>query len=232
MAVAAAMGAVTARQARQRLPVWFWVVGILALLFILSGKGRGVRYLLPVTVPASAAAAVVISRWRWGPVVAVACPILLLTELAFTLDAQPWPDGLLHPRHLTFFNLATSALGPKHQLLGDSNLDWGQTYQYPADIGPVYVAAFGTVAPTYGIAVVPGYFLGPTPKLSLKDLARPDARGTLLVSATIWQATYLTDETKADYLRLQSLPPDRVLEDGALLAYQLPLRLPDGPTPP
>ncbi len=207
---------------------WLSACTLLFAIFLISGKGRGVRYLLPVTTPLAVAAAV-----TWAGVAARGpnrARGLGFAAAMIAASVMMFGEHVQSNNALSYFNGLAQRLGPKHTLLGDSNLDWGQTYRAIAELsahdGPVYFAAFGTVDPTASATpIAPGYFLSPPSTTHVRDLAQSDRKGILLVSATMWHATYLNDDIKAEYLQLQQTPPDEVLEDGALLLYRLPLKL-------
>ncbi len=95
-------------------------VGVLVLTCSLSAKQFGVRYVLPVYPAAVVLGVTAVHRAlaaRRG-----ACAILLAALVGW----QAWSAAGIAPRHLSYFN--SLAGGPDHgyELLGNSDVDWGQ----------------------------------------------------------------------------------------------------------
>lgn len=135
------------------LGVWAWGVrrggwlvgcaGFVLLASMASPLNIGVRHVLPVAVMLTVAGGVALARnprWAWVAVVAVVLEV-----------------ATVFPHTLAFFNLPARAVG-ETQLLGDSNLDWGQDLERLAEWrknnpgGTMYLAYWGTAAPgAYGL---------------------------------------------------------------------------------
>ena len=97
-----------------------WVPPVIVLLFLLaavvgSKRNFGVRYLLPVAVPAIVWTAALAEGGRRSRTFAA----LGLAGMAFAV-------GSIHPHELSYFNeLVGGPIGGR-KILSDSNLDWGQ----------------------------------------------------------------------------------------------------------
>jgi 4-amino-4-deoxy-L-arabinose transferase-like glycosyltransferase len=120
--LALAIAATVAIQARGRPGVaWHWLIPGLAV-FVAVSVGRidiGERYLLPVypyAILLIGAAVPRVIAWRRGAWV-----------LAVVLALHALPSLVVAPRgYLTYFNLLAGGPTRGHQVLADSNLDWGQ----------------------------------------------------------------------------------------------------------
>jgi 4-amino-4-deoxy-L-arabinose transferase-like glycosyltransferase len=133
-------------------------VVLLASMVLFNRLNIGVRYLLPVFPLALLLAAPV---WhggrRWQPWLAGALLLLHVGTAA-----------MIHPRYLSYFNLAVGGPSAGHGVLLDSNLDWGQDlYRLPEALaalghqGPIGLLYFGHVPP--GLYGLDYYLPPPTP---------------------------------------------------------------------
>jgi hypothetical protein len=159
-----------------------------------SNLNIGVRHVLPVYPFMYVAAATLLAegvrRWR-TPMIKTLAGIGVLLALETCLS---WPN------YIPFFNFAVGGPRGGIDLLGDSNLDWGQDLPLvkrwqdqhpdtPLAFGPMYTepgagSYFGTVPPEfYGIRADPL-----PPGMPSTDLA---ATHVLAVSATMLQDIYL-----------------------------------------
>lgn len=175
------------------------VVLILAA-FTLSGnlKNIGLRYILPVyPFLCLIAASMVRVRpdRRWVVAALVVC------QAAVGL----W----IYPDYLTFFNLLVGGPSHGHEVLLDSNLDWGQDlkglgeYIRRRGIDTIYVDYFGRSCRNY-------YGVRST----------PDFQGGLIaVSATNLMGVYSDDRTR--YRFLSSRKPEAII-GGSIFVYDVP----------
>jgi len=117
--------------------IFYWV------LAIGSGINIGVRHLMPVLpLMAVLAGGVEIPAGRWWSRGVLAA--LGLTVAGCAVAA---------PHYLSYFNLPSRMLGEPHELLVDSNLDWGQdlkrlkSYMEENRLGSIKLAYFGAASP-------------------------------------------------------------------------------------
>lgn len=161
-------------------------IGIFALTYlgvaITGGINIGIRHVLPVYamlfVLAGAAVAFASGRWRQWLIAA------LLVWLAGTSVAA-------RPHYLCYFNAIAGGAKHGHEILSDSNIDWGQDLirlKRYADRHPnerLHLAYFGSALPrAYGIrhVALPSYLELP---------GRPVlGAGTYVISTTLLQGTY------------------------------------------
>ena len=127
---------------------------ILLILAMQSGVNVGLRHIFFVYPPAYIATGVIAAKvyaYRRKLVRGV------LIVLAIALAAESFAA---FPNYIAYFNLAAGGSRGGLDLLGDSNLDWGQDlpalarwhHEHP-DV-PLYIAYFGTVDPrAYGISL-------------------------------------------------------------------------------
>ncbi|MGB7161043.1 MAG: hypothetical protein WBD40_23480 [Tepidisphaeraceae bacterium] len=161
-----------------------------------SNLNLGIRHVLPVYpflyIAIGLAAAYL---WRVRPRLVKFAGLLLMAVLGVeTLSA--------FPHYVAFFNAAAGSSRNGINLLGDSNLDWGQDLkllaQWQQDNPNVdlSLAYFGMADPTYyGVTyrnMRGGYFLGPP-----FEPPRPD--GVVAVSATHLQGIYLDEDLRRLY---------------------------------
>lgn len=121
-----------------------------------SSLAMGVRHLLPVFPFAMVACG---AAWIQPPARparprSLAVPTAGVRAVAVALCALLAVECLAQsPHHLSFFNVATLAVAPRHRVLLDSNLDWGQDlkrlkrYLDARGIDDVKLAYFGTASP-------------------------------------------------------------------------------------
>ena len=171
-------------------------VGIYMLASMTSNLNLGIRHVLPVYpfafVAIGAAAAY---GWRARPKLAKVATLALVTLLGVeTLSA--------FPHYVAFFNVAAGGSRGGINLLGDSNLDWGQDlpllaqWQQDHPDQKLYFAYFGMADPKYyGVDyhnIRGGFFLGP-------PFEPPRPPGVVAISATILQGIYLEDDVRRAY---------------------------------
>lgn len=95
-------------------------VGLLFLTCSASTKQFGVRYVLPVYPAAIVLGVSALHRSL------AARPALLTTALAALVAGQAWSAADHAPRHLSYFNCLAGGPDRGHELLGNSDVDWGQ----------------------------------------------------------------------------------------------------------
>ncbi|MGF1634298.1 MAG: hypothetical protein ACFCVE_10655 [Phycisphaerae bacterium] len=189
---------------------------------MLGSLNIGVRHALPAT-PTLFVAAGVAAAWavvRFGrPAGVVAGGLVALTAVE-TLVA--WPNLI------AFFNAPSRLVGEPIELLGDSNLDWGQdlpalaTWQAENPDTLLYFSYFGMADPrAYGLVyvnVLEGYSREPvlTP-------ANPPP-GVIAISATHLQAVY-SPQLRATMAMFRDYEPRTVL-GGSIYLYDFPLKRP------
>jgi hypothetical protein len=192
---------------------------VFLLMAMTSNLNYGVRHILPIYpfiyIGIGLAAACAWRRWRGlTAIVAGALGLLLSVE---TLTA--------FPNYIAFFNVAAGGARGGFDLLGDSNLDWGQDLKLLADWqrrhsdADLYLAYYGAADPAYyGIRYhnLPGG-IGPP-----ADQATLPAHGhvVIAVSATTLQGIYLPPNLRAFYEPLRHVPPTEVL-GGSIYLFDL-----------
>lgn len=129
-----------------------------------------------------------------------------------------------YPNYLAYFNLPSRAVGRPIDLLGDSNLDWGQDLPLIADWirrhpeTKVYLSYFGTADPAaHGVSsvtpVYPHYRYGPDPE----EITEP---GVWIISGSHVQGIANPDFARRGQL-LRDLPPREVLGE-SIYIYDAP----------
>jgi hypothetical protein len=170
-----------------------------------SNFNIGLRHILPVYPFAFIAIGWAVSRiWaarkRSGRIVVIALGVMLAIESLPT-----------YPDFIPFFNVvAVAAEGRKIDLLGDSNLDWGQdlpllaAWQRANPKVPLYLSYFGYEDPAfYKIRYTPlpgGYRYDPKPKFP-----DPYQKSVLAISATNLQGVLEPDGLKPYYRQWSEL---------------------------
>ncbi|MBI5246953.1 MAG: glycosyltransferase family 39 protein [Elusimicrobia bacterium] len=203
------LGAAGAFRLRRERPEDFRVAaaaaaGLLAAL-MLGHRQLGVRYLLPVypllCVAAGWAAA---ENWKRRRVWVAT---LLIWHVASSLHAFPFP--------LTYFNELAGGPANGRNVLGDSNLDWGQSLPelrsfMDRNPGGLILSYFGKDCPSrFGLTHQEAFSTpGVCPNASM-ILPTSTEREWLAVSATKWQGFYETGTPMWAWLR--SRTPHEVL---------------------
>ncbi len=179
----------------------------------------GIRHLLPIyplifiAIGAAASAA----RKRWGGPITIA---LVLVAAALASESLS-----VYPNYIPFFNLAAGGASNGINLLGDSNLDWGQDllllrdWQNRHPDVPLYLSYFGSADPEYyGIRAVtlPGGYPYDGPA------SLPDRPCTLAISATYLQGLYVKSDLYSQFYRkfLTRKPVDVL--GGSIYLYNFP----------
>jgi hypothetical protein len=182
---------------------YLWLVLPPAIFFAIALFAKvqiGFRHIMPVMPFLAVLAGLALARLPWGKKGAALAAVLLALNAASVLRA--------HPHYLAYFNEAAGGAANGHNLLVDSNLDWGQDVKslagHLAGRGnpPVIFSYFGVARPeNYGMAYAP-----------LGIISNVELRGTgvkvcgmkevlLAVSATNLQATYYSDKKTYDWLK-------------------------------
>ncbi|HEY1685108.1 MAG TPA: glycosyltransferase family 39 protein [Tepidisphaeraceae bacterium] len=198
---------------------WLAIVLILpALIYLLFIMGEnldlGLRHVFEIYPPIYLGIGLAAARLnRNGKIAAGLLALLLIAE---TVSA--------YPNFIPFFNWPSGGWRNGINLLGDSNLDWGQDLKLLGQWRQVhrtpklYLLYFGTADPAYyGIAYtnLPGsYILGPSMQL-------PTTPGIIAVSATDLQGIYLDDAERHAYGWMKETEPLEVF-GGSLYLFQYP----------
>jgi hypothetical protein len=201
-----------------------WTVCCLALPIAIYGltamntnTNIGIRHILPIYPFIYLAMATAAARWfAKGSTSARILIVLLMTGLTVE-SASAWPD------YIPFFNLACGGERGGLELLGDSNIDWGQDlpqlakWQQNHANQRLYLLYFGMSDPAYyGIKYINlfgGYPYSPQP------LGHLDQPGVLAISASNLQGIYYPDELREKMLMLRQRTPLAVL-GGSIYLYQ------------
>ncbi len=225
VAVAAAAVVVARRLTRRPVgPAAVWAaaaVGLPAAAFMASAMRSnlniGLRHVLPVypfafVAAGWAVAAVWAARRRW---------VLALFVAVAAETAHAFPD------YVAFFNAPSRLAGDGGwQLLGDSNLDWGQDLTTLADwlaktrpAEPLYLSYFGLADPAYyGIRYVPlPHLYGFTGPPRYPD---PYAPALIAISVNHLQLRRLLDPTAHAYFDLWAAREPIAVLGGTLRVYQ------------
>jgi hypothetical protein len=190
------------------------------MLFAMKGNlNLGLRHVLGVYPFLFVAAGVVAAKlWRFRP--GTFRPALAALGIALAAET-----GLAYPDYIPFFNSFAGGQRGGLNLLGDSNLDWGQdlpalaNWQRKHPEIPLYLSYFGIADPAYYqidyINMPQGYPWGPPVDL-------PGKPGVIAVSATTLQGIYLPEDWFRYYTELRQAEPLDVLHGSIyLFAYNL-----------
>ena len=198
--------------------------GIYLAFAMISNLNLGLRHVLPVYpaiyVALGLAAAYLFKHRRAAAKRAFAGVLLGLA--AETL--------LTFPNYIAFFNIAAGGSREGINLLGDSNLDWGQDlklvarWQQQNPNQPLYLIYFGLADPwAYGIKYINfpgGYKFGPAYEVRNQP-------GVLAVSATMLQGIYADENYRQIYTTIRKLTPFEVLGGTIYLYHWPPKELPE-----
>jgi len=145
---------------------------------------------------------------------------LLVTVLSFGLAVETL---CAFPNFISFFNIACGGERGGIDLLGDSNLDWGQdlpllaAWQKDHPSIPLYLDYFGTCDPrAYGIRFINvpgGYVYGPSP--------RPIGPGIAAISATKLQRLFVADPAHDFAASFEHAKPIALL-GGTIYLFSIP----------
>lgn len=190
------------------------------MLFAMRGNlNLGLRHVLGVYPFLFVAAGVVAAKlWRFRP--SSFGPVLAALGIALAAES-----GMAYPDYIPFFNSFAGGSRGGLNLLGDSNLDWGQDLPALADWQRkhpeirLYLAYFGIADPAYYqidyVNMPQGYPFGPPIDL-------PDKPGVIAVSATTLQGIYLPEDWFQYYTELRQAEPLEVLHGSIyLFAFNL-----------
>ncbi len=170
--------------------VWILMVGLAASL-VTSPLNIGLRHALPLMAVLTFAMIRGCAGCRWRGGIAIIFALMATGEVIATVATRTRNPGI------AWFN---KFAGKETELLGDSNLDWGQglvglaRWQRENPSEKIYLAYFGTADPrSYGIVYqpIPGpaaYEFGP-------PASPPTVPGVIAVSATVMQGIYGKDDT-------------------------------------
>ncbi|HVT88736.1 MAG TPA: hypothetical protein VHD56_07795 [Tepidisphaeraceae bacterium] len=179
----------------------------LLLAAMSSNVNIGLRHILAVFPLLYVGTAVIMAplvnrSWQIRRLMIILCAVLALEALT------AWPD------YISFFNLAAKSWRDPWQLLGDSNLDWGQDlpalakWQKEHGNPPIGLAYFGTVDPNfYQIQYDPLPAWPPTREFATSHV--------LAISATGLQGIY-----NNSFIGYSALSPSEVL-GGTIYLYDL-----------
>jgi hypothetical protein len=216
MVLAAITGVWLFTRRRRSLEAW-WTVACLFVPPVIyfasamrSNMNIGVRHVLPTYAFAYVACGVVAAHAlrRWRRPVRLALAGLALALISETVAAAP--------DYIAFFNAAAGGPANGINLLGDSNLDWGQdlpalaAWQRKNPEVHLYLSYFGTVDPAYyGIKyhALPGnYLFGPP--VDEKPLEHP---AVLAISAIHLQGMSVSNAVGERYSGLRAERPREIL---------------------
>lgn len=156
--------------------------------------------------------------WRWRRVPVAIVGAILAIGLAAECAAA-------FPNYIAFFNVASGGSRAGIDLLGDSNLDWGQDlpllrlWQDAHPDTPIYLCYFGCADPAYYHIA---YVNLPNSDAPDRPGPRPDPRlgGVIAISATQLQGIYLSEYARAHIQRLRRSRPLDVL-GGSIYIYDI-----------
>ncbi len=136
------------------------------------------------------------------------------------------PEALLaFPNYIAFFNLAAGGTRGGLNLLGDSNLDWGQDLKLLAEWRQKHPTAGSTSSTsarrTRGRTASMITSTSPAATNSGRHTKCATSPGVLAVSATMLQGIYAEDDFRAIYSTLRKLQPFEVL-GGTIYLYHWP----------
>jgi hypothetical protein len=184
-----------------------------------SSYNHGIRSILPVYPMLFIAVGVIFARAvELRPRIATITGTLLLAGLMVETSAA-------FPNYISFFNCAAGGSRGGLQLLGDSNLDWGQDltaiikWQHEHPDTRLYLGYFGEVDPRLiGIEYtpLPGYWLN-----APENPPDPGHPGVLAISATFLQGIYVRQPWDAMYAEIRTWQPREVL-GGTIYIYDFP----------
>jgi hypothetical protein len=205
----------------------FLPAAVFGLAALTSKVSLGVRHafvLYPFLFLGAGVAAADLSR-RWKRATTVVLVLLLAALAAESLAA--WPDDI------AFFNLPSRP--HRLELLGDSNLDWGQdlpllaAWQRAHPDEKLYLAYFGQADPAhYGIRAA---------KLPMSSRAEPETalpvpgeRATLAISATQLQGIYVWDPWLERFYEAARHQQPRAVLGGTIYLLDVGAQAPQGLT--
>jgi hypothetical protein len=196
----------------------FVPIAIYLAVSFTTNLNLGVRHVLPILPLGVVAAVVVGSRLRgWKAFLLPACMVLTAVEsLAAT------------PNFIAFFNQPSRVFGAPVDLLGDSNLDWGQDLPalaaWRADHldRPLYLDYFGLIRPeSFGIDYRP---LSSSPwhdRARLPDPARP-----AWVAITASKLQGIESPGLRPFLKYFRAAEPAIVLNGTIFIYDWPLQRP------
>jgi hypothetical protein len=202
-------------------------VGIYGVASMMTVLDLGVRYLLPIYPLLFIAIgwALAYARRRWEPRAR-----LLLAALGLALAVETLAA---FPSFIPFFNAACGGERGGLELLGDSNLDWGQDlkglaqwwrdYQRRHPETKLYLSYFGNSSPRYyglRFTSLPGDF-APADESDGPPRFPTSGPALLAISATNLQGIYFGRALRQPYAALRKERPIAVI-GGSIYVYELP----------
>ena len=195
-----------------------WVpIAIYGTSAMTSNLAIGLRHVLPLYPLIDVLMAAALVRWIGrGNRVAIACAAAIFLGLIVE-STLAWPN------YIPFFNAACGGYRGGINLLGDSNLDWGQDLpalakwrqDHPND--RLYLAYFGSADPAYyGINydnITGGY------GYSTQTIEHMDKPGIFAISATELQGIYATPQMREGLAHLRKRTPLAIL-GGSIYLYE------------
>ncbi|HEX8372328.1 MAG TPA: glycosyltransferase family 39 protein [Chthoniobacterales bacterium] len=190
---------------------WFFFplvpVFVYLAVSLASGLNIGHRHLLPIypfLFVMAGSVALIWKKWqpaarRWTAILAV----VLVAVSSTVVLAPPWRPAVVYPHYLSYFNELAGGPRNGYQVLGDSNLDWGQGLPELKEWldarnikETVNLCYFGMADPRYygfsHVKLPGGYHLEPA-----TDFSKAVIPGYVAISATNLQGIYFTDRRRA-----------------------------------
>ena len=190
------------------------------LTALTASLNLGLRHVLPVYPFIFVATGVVLAAIfdRWGRVGQGIVALLVIGLIAETL--RTYPD------YIAYFNEPSGGWRGGINLLGDSNLDWGQDLKLLAEwqkLHPdqrLFLSYFGVADPhAYGIEAV--HLPGGWP-FAAPQVPRPGEHGVAAISATNLQGIYFNPQLREAYTEFRKNMPIDIL-GGTIYLYPIPL---------
>ncbi|MGH7214625.1 MAG: glycosyltransferase family 39 protein [Tepidisphaeraceae bacterium] len=210
-----------------RIPEQWWLAACLMLppgvyfaSAVASNLNLGIRHMLPVYPFVFIGVGLVVARVLHSS----ARPNLARALCAICALALAVETALAFPHFIPFFNAAVGGSRGGLQLLGDSNLDWGQDlpllaeWQRQNPDRNLYLCYFGTAQPRfYGIRYrpLPGGSTRFGPQLPF-----PTEPGVIAISATNLQGIYMSARGRAVYGALRDSQEPFAVLGGSIYLYE------------
>jgi 4-amino-4-deoxy-L-arabinose transferase-like glycosyltransferase len=196
--------------------------GVYMLLAMASSLNIGLRHVLPV-FPFAFLGIGVAASWFWARSRRLAGGLGIVLALGLAAETLA-----AYPNYIAFFNAASGGPRGGLQLLGDSNLDWGQDLKLLAEWHrrhperELYASFFTSVDPAaYGLSDYRNTLMADAYGAPMAQV-QPGPGRVLAISATNLQASYAPDRALREAMRQirEQLEPIEVL-GGTVYLYDL-----------